>query len=223
LLVHNQCKFRDRDSWHNGCEPSRTFVVDVSVHRKGSLSLKLTKPGDFLAKRLRRFVPGDTIDHRVTPVRRSSDNPLLVSALISAILALVYCVAKIDMAIKGDVGMPGIPLSDPKRSSDLDDVWLRQLGNATVGLGAALLALATLVTLPSRRARIAIAAALWVGFAFVVAGAGGILLRTAGLLDSLGDVPLTWASGATNAVGISLSLSWLVMAILYTRRIFRPA
>ncbi len=69
-----------------------------------------------------------------------------IAAFVSASLALVYCIAKIDLAIKGNIGMPGIPLSDSEAARSVDLVWLRQLGNAAVGLSAALLAMATCLT-----------------------------------------------------------------------------
>lgn len=161
--------------------------------------------------------------HAVHPTEPLAPNepvrlPLRVSAIVSALLALVYCVAKIDMAIKGEVGMPGFPLADPQASRDLDRVWLRQAGNAAIGLGAAILALSTLGPILNHCLRLAIVVALWLGFAFIAAGAGGILLRTLGLADGLGDVPLTWSSAATNAVGIVLTCSWLLMTLTYQRR-----
>ncbi len=59
--------------------------------------------------------------------------------------------------------------------------------------------------------------ALWLSLAFIGAGAG----ITLGVIDSLGEVPLTWASATTNLVGVTLTVAWFIMASAYTRRAHR--
>jgi hypothetical protein len=86
----------------------------------------------------------------------------------AAILALEYAVAKIVMAARGELGLPGHPAPPEAYERFSGDVVAAQLGNAALGLLTAALALA-LVQRWGRRVPTALLAA-----GSVVALAGGI-------------------------------------------------
>lgn len=143
-------------------------------------------------------------------------SPVRWSAWVSCGLALAYGVAKIEMTRRGEVGMPGLPTS-PSANDEIGNIPLRQAMAAAVGFAAAILALATIQAWGRHIPRPLILLSCGVGFFFIAPGAVIILLRTVGLADRIGEVPLTWTSLTVNALAITMTVAWLLMTVEYQR------
>lgn len=133
---------------------------------------------------------------------------LNLAALIAAGGALAYTISKIDLAIRAELGMPGFP-APPSSYVGFEDVTGAQLGNASVGLVAAALALVLLVPMRRGAPRILTHIVNWAGFVMPAAGVVGFGIRALQLTDALGPVPPNpMAAALTLAVGALWATGW---------------
>ncbi|MFI1105099.1 hypothetical protein [Streptomyces melanogenes] len=136
-----------------------------------------------------------------------------ISALAACAGALAYTVSKVDLARDGELGMPGFPAA-PKAYTEVSDVTAAQLGNASLGLLMALVALLLLRPPTLRYVRWAALAVSWAGIAMVGAGVIGFGARAAGVAPGLGETPPRMATAvAALAVGALWVAGWAVAAV----------
>lgn len=139
-----------------------------------------------------------------------------MSVLIAAGGALAYTVAKVDLAIRGELGMPGFPA--PASAYDSYDPVSGQLSNAATGLAMVVL-IAWLGRPPRRRPlRITVLALSWIGAAVVGAGVAGFVLRAAGIAPALGAPAASAGAWVALAVGAVWVAAWVTATLGATRR-----
>ncbi|MFG2874753.1 hypothetical protein ACGFYU_07040 [Streptomyces sp. NPDC048337] len=136
-----------------------------------------------------------------------------ISALVACAGALAYTVGKIDLARKGEIGMPGFP-APPEAYAGIADVQAAQLGNAGLGLLMAVTALLLLRLPAARFLRWGAVAVSWAGILMVGAGVIGFAARATGLAPSLGAVPPDMATAVVAlAVGALWVAAWSVATV----------
>jgi hypothetical protein len=130
---------------------------------------------------------------------------------IAALFGLQYAVGKVVMAARGELGVPGHPAPPEAYERFTGDVALAQLGNATLAVASAVVALALVHPFGRRVPRPVLAAGAAGALAAGAAGLGVVAASLTGLredhgqwgLDSLvlGLIPLpAWAVLAVAAV-----------------------
>lgn len=133
--------------------------------------------------------------------------------------AAAYTISKIDLAVRGEIGMPGFPA--PQQSYEqITDPAAAQLGNAGLGLVLVLLTAALLRPPANTVVRRLLLGANWLGIAMVGTGVAGFTLRAAGVAPGLGEPAEGAAAWVALAVGAVWTVSW-VLAVLGARR--RPS
>ncbi|HZE37686.1 MAG TPA: hypothetical protein VE172_02645 [Stackebrandtia sp.] len=121
--------------------------------------------------------------------------------------ALLYALTKIDLAVRGELGMPGFPA--PAADYRVYDATSGQLSNAVMGLVFAGV-VAALLRPPARRPLAWVLIGLsGVGAAFIGAGFVGFGLRAAGLFGA----PTTPAAWVTVAVGLAWCAVWVASTV----------
>lgn len=142
-----------------------------------------------------------------------------VAVLVAAAGAVAYAVSKVDLALRGELGMPGFPA--PPEAYEVYDAVGGQLSNAAMGAAMVLLVLA-LLRPPSR--------ALWRLPLLIVNGAGALLIgagvvtfaaRATGLAPALGEPAQGAAAWTSLAVGAVWTAAWIT-AVATTRAPRRP-
>ncbi|MFC9292846.1 hypothetical protein ACFTWH_29945 [Streptomyces sp. NPDC057011] len=128
-----------------------------------------------------------------------------IAALTACAGALAYTVSKVDLARKGELGMPGFP-APPEAYAGIADVQAAQLGNAGLGLLMAVTALLLLGPSAPRFLRWGAVAVSWAGIVMVGAGVVGFGARAAGVAPSLGAVP---PDTATAVVALAVGALWV--------------
>lgn len=120
------------------------------------------------------------------------------AAVIAAIGGLAYTASKIHMAVLGEPGLDGFPVTAEAKAA-FGDATAAQLGNAAVGLITAVFALALLRRWPGWiNAGLHIAS--WGSLLLIGAGFVGFALRAAGLVTNADWAPTGWSA-------------WLVLAM----------
>ena len=121
--------------------------------------------------------------------------------------AAAYTICKIDLAARGELGMPGFPA--PADSYQQYDPVSGQISNALVGFG--MLLLIGWLGWPPRRAwlRRGLLTVSWTGVALVASGLAGFTLRATDIVprSGVGTTPVAWV---TLAVGAAWVASWVV-------------
>lgn len=143
----------------------------------------------------------------------------LPPVLLAAAGGLAYVASKLHFAVTGELGIAGF-YATPEANAAFGDATVAQLGNAAVGLAAALAALALLRPPRLRLARLALLAANWAGAVMIGAGVVGFALRAAGVTSSADWAPTGWQAWATLAVGAAWVAGWV--AALLGRRAAGP-
>ncbi|MFH9726755.1 hypothetical protein ACH4M4_27885 [Streptomyces sp. NPDC017254] len=141
-----------------------------------------------------------------------------VAALTASAGALAYTVSKVDLALRGELGMPGFP-APPEAYAEVGDVMLAQSGNAGLGLAMALVALLLLRPLRHRYVRWGVLGVSWAGIAMIAAGVVGFGARAAGVAPSLGaQPPVAGPALVALAVGAVWVVAWVVATVGAMRR-----
>ncbi|MEU2395660.1 hypothetical protein [Streptomyces sp. NPDC007369] len=148
-----------------------------------------------------------------TPARRKH----VAAAATACLGALAYTVSKVDLARKGELGMPGFPAPADAHAA-VPDVGTAQLANAALGLLMAAVALVLVRPPRTRLVRLPVLAASWVGIAMVGAGVLGFGARAAGLAPGLGAAPPRMLPAvAALLVGAVWVAAWTIAAISAAR------
>ncbi len=131
---------------------------------------------------------------------------------VAALFALEYAVAKVVMAGRGELGVPGhsAPPEDYERFSG--DVVLAQLGNAALGLVTAALALALVTSCGRRVPSALLAGGAIVVLAAAVAGSVVVVSSLTGLREDHGQ----WGFDSL-VLGVVPLVAWLVLAVASVR------
>lgn len=142
-----------------------------------------------------------------------------LATLIATAGALAYAIAKLDLARRGELGMPGF--TAPADSYQTYDPVSGQLSNTAVGVIIAVVIM-ILLRLPQKRPiRWVIIGINIVSALMITAGVIGFLLRATGVAPQLGtpaEGPATWLTLLIGAVWV---VSWSV-AIVTTVRHRQP-
>ena len=142
------------------------------------------------------------------------------AVLLAAAGALAYAVAKVDLALRGELGMPGF--TAPPESYRAYDPFTGQLSNAVLGL-VLVAVIAGLLRPPNRLLlRRGLLGANVLGALAIGAGVIGFLLRATGVAPQLGTPAEGVATWVTLLVGALWICAWAV-AIVTTARSRRPA
>ncbi|WP_181923478.1 DUF3995 domain-containing protein [Streptomyces inhibens] len=166
-----------------------------------------------------------TVDVYVARIRRQLLRParpepagLFVQLAVGLAIAemLVYAVQKVYMAARGEVGMPGHPAPDSVQAQ-FEHAAFAQAANASLGVVAALVALATVTRWGSRIPRWTLLSALTLTLVMQSLGAAITLRRTDFDLAHLGGS----AVFETLSGGVQIA-AWLVVAMSYYVRTGRP-
>lgn len=139
-------------------------------------------------------------------------SPVLPVALAVA-GGLAYVVSKLHFAVTGEPGVTGFRVT-PEAAAAFGDATAAQLGNAAVGLFAALAALALLRPPRHRLARLALLAANWTGALMIASGVVGFTMRAAGVTSSADWAPTGWQAWATLAVGAVWVAGWITALLV---------
>ncbi|MEU9126193.1 hypothetical protein AB0C96_41400 [Streptomyces sp. NPDC048506] len=140
-----------------------------------------------------------------------------IAAVVACAGALAYTVSKVELALKGELGMPGFP-APPKSYVGFGDVTAAQLGNAGLGLSMAVIALLLLRPIANPFFRWGTVVVSWVGIAMVGAGVVGFGARAMGVAPSLGaPPPEAGPAMAALLVGAVWAAGWSVAAVGATR------
>ncbi len=143
--------------------------------------------------------------------------PIAVAALVACASSLAYGGMKVNMAMRGELGLPGFPApasSYEGREGISGDEWAL----AGTGLMAALVALLPILPVARRLNRWLVAIPVWIAALSQAAGAGGFTLRAFRIMPDLGagpQGPVTWIVLAVLDAG---AIAWLVLAALVARR-----
>ncbi|MGW1373543.1 hypothetical protein ACWD6P_04590 [Streptomyces sp. NPDC002446] len=136
-----------------------------------------------------------------------------LSAVIACAGALAYTASKVDLALKGELGMPGFP-APSKSYVGFGDVTAAQLGNAGLGLAMAVVALLLLRPIANPFFRWGSVVVSWAGIAMVGAGVVGFGARAAGVAPFLGPPPPeTGPAIAALSVGAVWVAGWTVATV----------
>ncbi|GAA4895203.1 hypothetical protein LX16_1558 [Stackebrandtia albiflava] len=142
-------------------------------------------------------------------------NRLVVFVSIAAAGALVYAGSKVELALRGELGMPGFPA--PAQSYASYDPVGGQLGNAVVGVLLAGLIL-LLPWLPrSGWWRRSVLLGNGLALAVVAVGVATFAARASGVAPVLGDPPVSAAGWWAVSVGVVWVAGWAV-ALRLARR-----
>ncbi|MGQ0839004.1 hypothetical protein [Actinokineospora sp.] len=128
-------------------------------------------------------------------------------AVVAAACALVYAAAKVDFAVRGELGLHGFAASPEAVREYGGTVALGQWGNVAVGLVVAALAVA--LARPPRGGAL-LRAASWVGIVLVGAGFVVFALRAVRLV---GEPPSSWVAWVTLALGALWVGSWAAATV----------
>lgn len=142
------------------------------------------------------------------------------AVLLAGVGALSYAVAKVDLALRGELGMPGF--TAPPESYRLYDPFTGQLSNAVLGLVLAVVIAGLLRPPSSLLLRRGLLVANVLGVLAIGAGVLGFLLRATGIATQLGTPAEGVATWVTLFVGGIWICAWAV-AIVTTARSRRPA
>ncbi|MEU8433826.1 hypothetical protein AB0F18_13040 [Streptomyces sp. NPDC029216] len=141
----------------------------------------------------------------------------LAAALTACLGALAYTVSKVDLARKGELGMPGFPAPTGAYAA-VADVETAQLANAALGLLMAVVALLLLRLPRNPFVRWPALVVSWAGIAMVGAGVLGFGARAAGLAPSLGETPPHMLPAlAALLVGGLWVTAWTIATVSATR------
>lgn len=126
---------------------------------------------------------------------------------------LAYVATKLHFAVIGEPGIAGFHVT-PEAAAAFGDATFAQLGNAAVGLFAALVALALLRPPRHRLARLVLLAANWAGALMIASGVVGFAMRAAGVTSSADWAPTGWQAWATLAVGAVWVAGWITALLV---------
>jgi len=126
---------------------------------------------------------------------------------------LAYVASKLHFAAAGELGIAGF-YATPEANAAFGDATFAQLGNAAVGLFAALAALALLRPPRHRLARLALLTANWAGALMMASGVVGFAMRAAGVTSSADWAPTGWEAWATLVVGAVWVAGWIVALVV---------
>lgn len=131
--------------------------------------------------------------------------------------ALAYAGGKFDLAMRGELGMPGIP--PPPEQYEQYDPYTGQLGNAAMGLGMAVV-IALLLRPPFRNRwpRWGLLAVSWVGALVVTSGVGGLILRAMGVVPGIEPGTLGAEGYLSLTVGVVWAAAWIAASVTGFRR-----
>lgn len=131
--------------------------------------------------------------------------------------ALAYAIGKVEMALRGEVGMQGFP-APPEAYEQIPDPTGAQLGNAAMGF--VLVVVTALLFRPPRRVwpRRAVLTVNWLGVAMIAAGVGGFTLRATGMAPGLGAPAVGASTWITLAIGAVWVLGWVAACVGAGRR-----
>ncbi|WP_282785589.1 hypothetical protein [Nocardia sp. CC201C] len=128
------------------------------------------------------------------------------SVLIASGGALAYAISKVELTIRGELGMPGFPA--PASAYGQFDPVSGQLSNAGVGVLTAALIL-VLLRPPARPVwRAALLSISWLGTIIVGVGVVIFTLRAAGVAPSLGVPAIGWQSWVALVAGAIWVAAW---------------
>jgi hypothetical protein len=139
-----------------------------------------------------------------------------IAAIIAFACTAIYSGMKVVMARRGELGLPGFPAkasSYAGRDTISQDEWML----AALGLAAAGVALATLLSWTARVPRWIVAAAVWVAGISQAAGAAGFTLRALRIVPDLGPGPQGWETWVVLLILDAGAVAWLVLAWHVTR------
>ncbi|MGH8876082.1 MAG: hypothetical protein ACRD0P_01860 [Stackebrandtia sp.] len=124
-----------------------------------------------------------------------------IAVIVAGCGALAYTVSKVDLALRGELGLPGFPA--PAASYEIYEPVSGQLSNAAVGL-AMVLVVAALLRPPAKRwLRRGLLAANWLGAVAIAIMVVSFTCRATGLTPAIGEPaigPSTWIALAVGAV-----------------------
>ncbi|MGK5639091.1 hypothetical protein ACSNOK_12410 [Streptomyces sp. URMC 126] len=141
----------------------------------------------------------------------------LIAPFAAGVGALAYTVAKVDLARKDELGMPGFPAPADAYAA-VADVGAAQLGNAALGLLMAVVALFLARPPRGRFVRWSLLAVSWAGIVMVGAGVVGFTARATGLAPGLGPTPPHPPTAFTALlVGAAWVTAWTVATVTATR------
>ncbi|MGD7787464.1 hypothetical protein ACQCX2_03985 [Propionibacteriaceae bacterium Y1700] len=126
--------------------------------------------------------------------------------LLAAAGALAYTVAKVHLAVRGELGMPGF--SAPVASYRTYDPFTGQLSNAAVGGVMTLLILALLARGLPRWLRWIVVGVNALGALMISIGVTTFALRAVGMAPGLGSPAEGPATRITLAVGTVWAVTW---------------
>jgi Protein of unknown function (DUF3995) len=130
----------------------------------------------------------------------------------AAILGLEYAVAKVVMAAREELGLPGHPAPQEAYERFPGDIVAAQLGNAALGLLTAALALALVQRWGRRVPTAVLAAGAIVALAGSIAGAVVVVTSLTGLREDHGQ----WGIDSL-LHGIASLAAWVVLAVAAVR------
>lgn len=144
-----------------------------------------------------------------------------ISTLVACVGGVAYTVGKIDLAIRGELGMPGFPA--PESSYGIYDPVSGQLSNAAMGVVMIVVA-AWLLKLPRNKPlRMAVLTVNWLGAAMIAAGFVGFTLRATGVAPALGAPATGYAAWVALGVAAVWAVAWATATWEAQRRTQRPS
>ncbi|MFD0559339.1 hypothetical protein ACFQ3B_20100 [Stackebrandtia endophytica] len=139
----------------------------------------------------------------------------ILPIMTAAAGAVAYSVSKVDLAFRGELGMPGFPA--PRAAYDSYEPFSGQLSNAAMGVLLVLLILA-LARLPTNRwARRALLIGNGVAVTVIGLGVAGFAVRATGAVPWLGAP----ADGAAAWIALAVGALWTVAWSVAIRRAAR--
>jgi len=155
-------------------------------------------------------------------VLRAQHGPMrrhVPATVIAAVGAAAYSVSKVDLALRGELGMPGFPA--PAASYDSYEPFAGQLSNAAMGALLVLLIVALLRLPGARWGRRVLLLGNGIGVVMIGAGVLGFTARATGVIPSLGAPAENAAAWVALTVGAVWTVAWMA-AIRGAARSTRP-
>jgi hypothetical protein len=138
------------------------------------------------------------------------------AAYVACGCALAYAAMKVALAADGAAGLPGFPATAEVNAA-YSQIALRQLGNGTLALVAAVVALATVRRWGGAVPRPLLIVVTWLGWLALVAGAGVLVARYCSLTSSFAPIERNVTSTLVVAIAVVWVVSWGTMAWGYLR------